>query len=205
MKSKTGTPLRARLRFRPLSALVMTIVWVILWGSFSPFIVLSGLLTAYLIGIVFPLPPIHWSGRLHPFGFIHLIARLLYDLTVSSVRMLQLALARKIDLNQGIVRIELLSDDDLYQVQVAEMISLVPGTVVVEVVRHPRRLYLHCLDLIDDDAVDGIQVMARGVESRVLRAFGSKAEISAFDAALAAGEPPPDLLTAQEEWETEES
>ena len=73
---------------------------------------------------------------------------------------------------------------------VAEMISLVPGTVVVEVVRHPRRLYLHCIDLIGEDPVKRIHTMVDGVEQRVLNAFGSKEEIAAFKQAMEA-EPEP--------------
>ena len=61
-----------------------------------------------------------------------------------------------------------------------------PGTVVIEVVRNPRRLYLHVIDLIADDAVEQVQEMSYGVESRVVRAFGSRQQIEAFDAARAA-------------------
>ena len=46
------------------------------------------------------------------------------------------------------------------EVVVAELISLVPGTVVIEVVRNPRRLYLHVIDLIADDAVEQVQEMS---------------------------------------------
>ena len=74
-----------------------------------------------------------------------------------------------------------------------------PGTVVVEVVRHPRRLYLHALDLTGPDPIAGVQQMVHDVENRVLNAFGSKEEIAAFRAAL-------DTKTDEElELEAEES
>ncbi len=184
--SRTGTPLRQRFRFRPLSTASLAIVWVILWGSVSPLVIVSGILLGYLIGVFFPLPPMHWQGRLRPVGIAILISRQIFDLTKSSLRVMQLVLARKVNLNAGVVRVDLLTDDDLYQVQVAEMISLVPGTVVIEVVRNPRRLYLHVIDLIADDAVEQVQEMSYGVESRVVRAFGSRQQIEAFDAARAA-------------------
>lgn len=181
---RTRTPWGERLKFRPLSALTMALVWVLLWGSFTPMSIVGGILVGYLIGVVLPLPPIFWKGRVRPWGVVRLIAHLIFDLLVSSVRVFMLAFHRKVDLRAGIVRIDLITDNDLYQVQVAEMISLVPGTVVVEVVRNPRRLYLHAIDLHGDDPVGRVQKMAVDVESRVVRAFGSRQEINDFNDAL---------------------
>lgn len=181
---RSATPWRDRLRFRPLSVFGMTLMWMLLWGSAAPVIVLSGMLIGYLIDIVFPLPPIFWRGKLRPIGVVVLVFHLLWDLMVSSFRVVALVFHRRVNLNAGIVRVDLHSDNDLYQVQVSELISLVPGTVVVEVVRSPRRLYLHVIDLVGDDAVGRVQRMVFDVESRVLRAFGSDEEIKQFNEAL---------------------
>lgn len=201
---KKTTRAAHRLRFRPLAIAGMAAVWIILWGSLSPMIIGSGILLGWLVSIIFPLPPIYWEGRLHPIGLLNLIWHLLRDLVVSSFRMIQLVFARKIDLNAGLVRVDLHSDNDLYQVQMAELISLVPGTVVVEVVRHPRRLYLHVVDMIDPDAVAKVQTMADGVERRVLEAFGSRQEIAEYREACAAGSAPADAEDLPE-LEVEES
>lgn len=184
---KKGLRAAQRLRFRPLAMIGMAAVWIILWGSISPMIIASGILLGWLISIIFPLPPIYWEGRLHPVAVLNLAWHLLRDLVVSSIRVIQLVFARRINLNAGLVRVDLDSDNDLYQVQVAELISLVPGTVVVEVVRHPRRLYLHVVDMIGPDPVAKVQEMSRGVEGRVLAAFGSRQEIDDYKAARAAG------------------
>ncbi|MFT3888165.1 MAG: Na+/H+ antiporter subunit E [Arachnia sp.] len=184
-RNKSKKALRERLHSRPLSILLMVVVWCALWGSVHPMTIVGGIVFGYLITLVFPLPPMHWEGRFHPIGFVVMIAHLLVDLCMSSWRMLQLAFQRKVKLNAGIVRVELASDSDLYQVIVAELISLVPGTVVVEVVRHPRRLYLHALDLVGPDPVAKVQQMVHDVETRALNAFGSREEIAAFRAALA--------------------
>lgn len=178
------TPWADRLKLRPLSTLSMAIVWVLLWGTFSPMSIVGGLLIGYLVGVVLPMPPVFWEGRIRPWGVVRLVSHLIYDLVVSSVRVFLLAFHRNVDLRAGIVRIDLITDNDLYQVQVAEMISLVPGTVVVEVVRHPRRLYLHAIDLKGDDPLGRVRKMALDVESRVVRAFGSRQEIDDFNAAL---------------------
>lgn len=163
----------------PAAVIVMTLVWVLLWGDFAPFGILSGYLVAWLIRWRFPMPQIHWPGRFRPIGFARLVVELVLDLVVSSWAVLRLALAREVDLRSGMVRVDLVTDVDLYQVQVAEMISLVPGTVVVELVRSPRSLYLHVLDM-DTHSVADIRAMAARVELQVLRAFGSDEELRAF-------------------------
>ena len=158
----------------------LLLLWIAEWPTRRFFFNIP----AWVIGIVFPLPPIFWQGRFRPWGFIVLVAHELRDLVVSSIRLVGLAFHRKVELNAGIVRVDLHSDDDLYQVAVAELISLVPGTVVVEVVRHPRRLYLHCIDLVGENPVQRIHTMVDGVEQRVLHAFGSTEEIAAFEESL---------------------
>ena len=55
------TPWRQRAKFRPLSVFGMAGVWVLVWGSLSPLVVLSGVALGWIIGMLFPLPPI--SGR----------------------------------------------------------------------------------------------------------------------------------------------
>lgn len=204
MRRKKGAVV-ARFRFRPLSILGMTAVWIILWGSISPMVIVSGVLLGWVIGIVFPLPPMHWEGRFRPLGFLNLVWHLIHDLVVSSFRMIRLAFAKKVDLNAGIVRVDLDSDNDLYQVQVAELISLVPGTVVVEVVRHPRRLYLHAIDLIGPDPVERVQRMTHDVELRVVKAFGSKQELADYLEHRANSETEPATLEELPEMEVEES
>ncbi|WP_296139364.1 Na+/H+ antiporter subunit E [uncultured Tessaracoccus sp.] len=190
---------RSRFRLRPAVITVSALMWSMLWSSISPVVVLSGALLGWLIGVVFPLPPAHWTGRVRPLPLLHLVARLFADLTVSSVRMIKYAVMREVDLHASIIRTDLHSDDDLYQVGVASMISLVPGTVVVEVVRHPRRLYLHCLGMDQQDA-DDVQAMVVGVERRLLRAMGSDEELAQFEDAVAT----PTVAPATD-WDAEEA
>lgn len=174
----------SRFRLRPKAMLVSAIFWAFLWSSLSPFILVSGALLGWLMGALFPLPPMHWKGKLRPLGVLSLAAYTLWDLCVSSVRMIAYAFEPKVDLHAGIVRTDLHTDDDLYQTAIAGLISLIPGTVVVEVVRHPRRLYLHVVGL-DHQSEEDVQEMVHGVERRLLRAFGSDQQITDFEDSLA--------------------
>lgn len=168
-------------RLLPFSVVIMTGVWVFLWGDFAPFGIVSGVLIAWLIKAQFPMPPVFWPGRLHLRGALRLVLGLLYDLVVSSWRVVRLTLDPRRTLRPGIVKVEQYTDVDLYQVQIAEMVSLVPGTVVVELVSSPRRLYLHVLDMDEEHDADSIREMATEIEHRVLDAFGSRQEQESFE------------------------
>lgn len=194
----------SRWRIRPAVMVISAFLWTMLWSSFNPVTLISGALLGWLIGVIFPLPPMFWMGRISIVGAAWLVIKLFWDLTKSSFMLMKYAFQRKVDLQAGIVRVDLITDNDLYQVGVASMISLVPGTVVVEVVRHPRRLYLHCVGLEDDDAADGIQEMTTGVEGRLVNAFGSKEERHDFREALRTPSVVPPTDWAAEEADADE-
>ncbi|MDF1487327.1 Na+/H+ antiporter subunit E [Tessaracoccus caeni] len=192
---------RRRLRARPMSMIVSGIIWCCLWASLSPAVFLGGAALGWLVTVIFPLPPIFWTGRFSPLNFLVLLGHLLADLAVSSFRVLLMVLPKKIDLRAGIVRVDLHSDNDLYQVQVATLISLVPGTVVVEVVRKKRRLYLHVIGMDPHDPTGVVQAMTTGVERRVMRTFASKTELAEFEAKCLAASRADETA---DDWEVEQ-
>ena len=85
-----GRAPRAR-RFHPAALVVLTGVWVLLWDEISLFLVLTGLLVALLVGLVFPLPPIDLHGRFRPLQGLKLVARLLAEAFRASVDVVRLA------------------------------------------------------------------------------------------------------------------
>ena len=194
----------SRWRIRPAVMLICAFLWTMMWSSFNPVTLISGALLGWIVGVVFPLPPMFWKGRLSIIGAAWLVIKLFWDLTMSSFMLLKFTFQRKVDLKAALLRVDLVTDNDLYQVGVASMISLVPGTVVVEVVRHPRRLYLHCVDIGDEEAVEGIQTMTTSVEWRLVNALGSKQERQDFKKYLATPSVPPPTDWAAEEATADE-
>lgn len=166
---------------------VLTLVWVLLWDSISLFIVVTGLLLALLIGVVFPLPPIELHGKIRPVALARLVARLLLDLVRSSVGVVALAFRFGTTPRSAIIRVQLRSHSDLYLTQTAELISLVPGTIAIEAHRSTSTLYVHVLDTVEKADLARAAQSVLDAEARVLRAFGSAQEISA----LQAGRPQP--------------
>ncbi|HHU38664.1 MAG TPA: Na+/H+ antiporter subunit E [Propionibacterium sp.] len=171
---------RSRLRWQPRQVAVLTVVWVVLWGQVNLVTILGGILVAVGITLVFPLLPIEWGGRLHPWGAVVLVGHLLKDLAVASFRLAVFAFGRNMP-TPGIVRIDLRSDSDLYQVNTAELVSVVPGTIVVDARRRSRTLYLHVFDLPDAELRDQVVADTLALERRVVRALGSRAEFAALD------------------------
>lgn len=168
---------RRRLRFRPQWGYItlLTVFWVAISGQLNPFGVVGGAALAWLVTIAFPLPPLHYRGRPNPWGLVVLVTVLVRDLAVASFTLARQALQPNPTPQPGIVRVQLASDSDLYQVNTAELLSIVPGTIVIDARRRTRTLYLHVFDL-SGQSPDDVRAESLAVERRVLRALASPRE-----------------------------
>ncbi|MET0694192.1 MAG: Na+/H+ antiporter subunit E [Propionibacteriaceae bacterium] len=163
------------------AVVVLTLVWVLLWDHISLFIVLTGIGLAVLVGLVFPLPPIELHGRIRPLALLRLATRLLTDVVRSSVAVVALAFRFGSTPHSAIIRVQLRSRSDLYLTQTAELVSLVPGSIVLEAHRSNSMLYLHVLDAVEEADLERARQAVLDAEARVLRAFGSAEEIEALE------------------------
>lgn len=170
---------RRRLRFRrqPRNVALLTALWLVLVGQVNLFSVLGGIALALIVTLVFPLPPIRYRGRLRLGPAIKLGVVLLKDLAVSSFRLAAWAFRPQAP-TSGIVRVRLRTDSDLYQVNTAELTSVVPGTIVVDARRSTRVLYLHVFDMTSPGAAESARSSALAVERRVANAFASGKELA---------------------------
>ena len=169
-------------RFHPSAIVVLTVVWVLLWEQLSLFVVITGVLLAVLVGLVFPLPAIELHGRFRPWPALKALGRLAVDVVRASVGVVVLAFSFGTTPRSSIIRVQLWSRSDLYLTQTAELVSLVPGSIVLEARRSTSTLYLHVLDVTDDAGLAAAAQAVLDAEERVLRTFGSTAELTAFDA-----------------------
>ncbi len=169
---------RLRWRFQGRAVVLLAAVWVMLWGEPSLLNIGYGLVLGWLITVVFRLSPIRFYGRLRPWRALVLVVTLLWDLARASVQLALLAFRPRLTLSPGIVKVPLRSHNDLFHVAVAELISIVPGTLVVETTRHPPALYLHVVDLSEPGAIEHEREHAAMIERRLVRAFGSAHDIA---------------------------
>ena len=177
-RSASRRRLRWRLQWRAILAL--TVIWVILWGNYSLVDVLTGLVVGWLVTVTFPLPPIRYHGRLRPVGLLVLAFTTTRDLAVASWRLTLSAFAPRIDFHPAVIRVRLRANQDLYQVETAELTSIAPGSIVIDARRSTRVLYLHLVDVSGPDGVEESRHHALEVERRVLEAVGSDAELAAL-------------------------
>jgi multicomponent Na+:H+ antiporter subunit E len=131
--------------------------------------------------VVFPLPPLEFGGRLRPSGLVVLVGRFVGDLVVASVRVAALALFSRREIHGAVIEVPLQSRSDLNLLITAELISLVPGTLLADVRHRDRVLFLHVLDVRSPDDIERARRSAHAQEWRVLRALGSDAEIRAYE------------------------
>ncbi len=180
--------LRTRVRFRwqGRTIAVLTVVWILLWGHLNLVTLASGAVVGYLVSVVFPLPAIQYRGRVRPWGVLRLGGRLVADLVSASFALVRYSVRPRLQLRPGVIRIDLTTSSDLIQVITAAIVSLVPGTIVVDAPRTERRLYLHVFDLAGPAAVTTERFDALRAEHTVLRAFGTDAELARSEAGLRA-------------------
>lgn len=182
MSATRATRPRRRLPWVRIAGLA--VVWVLFWGDLSVANLISGLLLGVLIALVFPLPPIEFHGRFRPVAYGWLVLVLLRDLVRSSFVVAAQAFRFGRRMQNAVVKVELRSRDDLYLTLTTELVSLVPGSLVLEVRRTDGVLYLHVMDVRSAADLDRARQDVRDAEARVLRAFGTAEEVAELNAEL---------------------
>jgi multicomponent Na+:H+ antiporter subunit E len=151
----------------------LTLVWVVLWRDVSPLTVVGGFLVAVVSCLVFPLPPLRLDVKVRPLALVHLVARFAYDVVLSSVQVIRVVLRpKRVPLRNALVQIQLRTPSDFVLTIVAEMTTLIPGSVVVEAHRSTHTLYIHVLDVRDQDGIERFKQGVLDQEERVVRALG---------------------------------
>lgn len=180
-------------RFRGLQSPAvawLTVVWVALWGDLSVVNVLSGLLIALVVCLVFPLPPLRMHLRVRPVRLAWLILHFLADVVVASAQVTWTTLQFHRQPRNAVIEVDLRTQSEFILTIVAEMVSLVPGSLVVEARRSTHTLFLHVLDARDQAGVDKMRRQVFSLERRVALAFGTHPSQPAPAAGSTAGNSP---------------
>lgn len=165
-------------RTNPLRALQapavvwLTVLWVALWGHISVLTVVGGVVVALVVCLVFPLPPLHMNLRVRPVRLMWLIIRFLADVVVASAQVASLTLQFHRQPRNAVIEVDLKTESDFILTIVAEMVSLVPGSLVVEARSSTHTLFLHVLDARDMAGVEEMRRQVLALERRVVAALG---------------------------------
>lgn len=167
----------AAIRVRLLPVAWLTVVWVLLWGTFSVANVLSGIVLALVVTNLLPLPTVRLGGRLHVGAALVFAVSFAVDLVRASCQVALLALRPGEAPSSSIVAVRLRTGSELHLALTAQAVSLTPGSLVVEL--DPRRsiIYAHVLDAPDDAAVDAFRAHVHELEAGIIRAVGSRHDL----------------------------
>lgn len=135
----------------------LTAVWVLLWGTLSVANVLGGIVVAVGIRLLLPLPTVPTEGRLRPLVLLQLLGLIGRELVVSSAQVAWLSVRPGPPPHASIGAVPLTTQSDLVLTLVVNVLNIQPGTLVVDMDRDTRVLYVHVLDVHrrisnDDDA-----------------------------------------------------
>lgn len=159
----------------------LVVVWGALWQDFSPGNLLFGTLIAVVVARLFYLPPVELSGRFHVLRAIVFAGIFLAKVVEASWQVLFLAVARGPRVISAVVAVPLRSRSDLLVTATGHVISLIPGSLVVEVDRSTSTLYIHGINIRNAEDAAGLRKEVRETEAGLIRIMGTKDELSALN------------------------
>jgi multicomponent Na+:H+ antiporter subunit E len=166
---------RWRSVWRQLPLLVaLVLLWVFLWDQVTVLTVVSGMVLAIGVTRALYLPPVLLSGRFNPWRALLLGLRMMFDVTVASLQVAVLAMNPRWKPMNSIIAVQLLTRSDLVTTLTAEAITVVPGTVVVDIDRERGLLYLHALGTRTEADLRRVRRDVLGTEERIVLAMGTR-------------------------------
>lgn len=181
---KPGLPGALNALWRQLPFFVwLILLWMLLWGQFTVLAALTGLAVAVFVTRVFRLPPVELSGRINLWWGIIFFVEFLGWLVRGSLTVAWQVLDPRRLPGTAIIAVPLVTDDDLIMTHVGVTASLIPGSLIIDLDRDRRVLYLHIIGVRDLDDVEKQRRSVQHWEERIVRAVGSKAQLEAIRAA----------------------
>lgn len=168
----TTSTARGRLRARLPGVGWLTLVWVLLWGTFTPLSVVGGVLVGVGVTALFPQPLARDRPGIRPLRVLGLVGYLAYDLVVSGAGVSWQVLRHGRGARGAILEVPLLSTSDRVVTVTANALSLSPGTMVLQTDQERGVCYVYALGPRDRAGVERVRRQVMGMQRRVLAAFG---------------------------------
>ena len=152
-----------------LSILLLTLAWIALTGSWT---IPNALLGAVLSVLASSFAREQRRRRevvLRPLRIVELALLFLYELMLSGYRVARLVLMPRMELRPGIFAYPLKVDRNFEITLLANLITLTPGTLSVDVSADRKTLFVHAINCSDPDQTR--RDIADGFERKILEAF----------------------------------
>ncbi len=144
----------------------LALAWAAITGNFEP----SNLLLGFALGFLVLLFARRVAGgpgyALKIVQVLGLLAFFLWELFVANLRVAYDVITPRAHMRPGVIAIPLDVESDTEITLLANLISLTPGTLSLDVAADRRTLYIHAMYL--DDVESSRQRIKRGFERRVL-------------------------------------
>ena len=160
----------------------LVVVWGALWGDFGPGNLLVGLILALLVTWVLYLPPVQLSGRFNPFQFAVFAVTFVWQVAKASFEVMLIAILVGPRARNAVVGVQLRTRSDLLLTATGHTMTLIPGSLVVEVDRAAGTLYFHALNVRSAQEAEDFRRSALQVEAAWIRIMGTPEELAALRA-----------------------
>lgn len=157
--------------------IALIVLWMLLWGTVSWISFATGVIVAVVVTRVFYLPPVELSGRINPFWGIVFLGRFFADVFVASFQVAAQAFRPRGVRSNAVIAVDLVTRSDFITTLTAIAISLIPGSLVLEVDRDRSILYLHAIGVEDLAGAERVREKVLSVERGIVRAVGSKLDV----------------------------
>lgn len=148
---------------------ILALAWAAVTGSFSVF----NLFVGFVFGLVALWLIREQTGTRRyvdrAMAFIELGLIFLWELLMSAVRVALIVLRRDMNLAPGVIAYPLTVTRDAEITLLANFITLTPGTLSVDVSDDRKTLFVHCIDVPDEQAT--IDDIRNSFERKILEAF----------------------------------
>jgi multicomponent Na+:H+ antiporter subunit E len=152
-----------------LLSLVLAFIWVVITGSATLLNLVFGFaLSTFALWIVRDEMSAHGYLR-RVAGVASLLVLFFKELALSAWKVASTVLRRDMDLKPGIFAFPLTVDRDFEITLLANLITLTPGTMSVDVSEDRKLLYVHAIDCSDIEGTK--RDIAEGFEKKILEAF----------------------------------
>jgi multicomponent Na+:H+ antiporter subunit E len=158
----------------------LVLVWMLLWGTWSWANLISGTVLALVVTVLLPLPPVVGGAHVHPGHLVVFVGQFLADLVRSAALVAWQTIRPQGIGRSAIIEVQMRTDSDLLLTMIAEAVTLVPGSLVIDMDRERRTLAIHVLHVQDEADVERRRAAVLAEEERVVRAFGSPDEVAAL-------------------------
>jgi multicomponent Na+:H+ antiporter subunit E len=154
------------------SRLGLILIFVAVWAGVTGSVDLPNLVFGLFLGLI-----ALWlvreerpqGRRFHPIRLMGLILLFVVELLKAGWRVAKISVRPNLALRPAVIAYPLRVTRDFEITLLANLITLTPGTLSVDVSTDRRHLYIHCIDVHDFDAV--IDDIRDGFEARILEAF----------------------------------